>query len=653
ERARLLAALDPDLLLGSLRDFVRADEGYEPLADRLLENVWVARDLASALAVLERCPLVRCATPEGDLVEATGVLGGFREVAQGAFGRRASAAELEQVVAESGARLARCESELNELGVRVESTHARARHNQSELEHARALLAEARAAGQSAEARCGELARMAEQYAREAAAAADERARAELSLAESRVRLALSQQQFEQHNAAHAEAERERIELESERERFARGEAEARVTSTRLSEQHSAVARRVADLERGLGEARLELERSQRIAQTQAAQAEADALEHEQLGARRGELLEGRGALESRLAELRVLERASRAGLESLRERVERLTRELEQTVAASSELRLCEQRAGLERAEVLRRGAEELGLSENELLESFEPDPALLEPAGLAALVEQTAEHKRVLDRIGPVNPEAVAELGEVAGRLDFLVRQRDDVRAGRKTLEETLSTINTESEKLFVQTFEEVRVNFQALFRRLFGGGKADITLESGAAVLEAGIEISARPPGREMLPIGLLSGGQRTLTALALLFAVFQTRPSPFCLLDEVDAALDDLNISRFLDMLEVFRARTQFVVVTHNKGTMSACESLYGVTMEVRGVSRKVQVELADVEKFVPGAQGSAIERPRARVEAVADVASEPVLVVAAPADLNALGAQAAQASDAAG
>jgi chromosome segregation protein len=125
-----------------------------------------------------------------------------------------------------------------------------------------------------------------------------------------------------------------------------------------------------------------------------------------------------------------------------------------------------------------------------------------------------------------------------------------------------------------------------------------------------LDAGVDIVARPPGRELLSIGLLSGGQRTLTALALLFAVFEARPSPFCILDEVDAALDDANIERFLAMLDGFRKTTQFVVVTHNKGTMAACDSLYGVTMETKGVSRQVSVELAEADRWTSGAEAAA-------------------------------------------
>ena len=160
---------------------------------------------------------------------------------------------------------------------------------------------------------------------------------------------------------------------------------------------------------------------------------------------------------------------------------------------------------------------------------------------------------------------------------------------------------------------TFEEVRGNFQQIFRLLFGGGKAVIRLEEGVDVLEAGVEIVARPPGRELLAIGLLSGGQRTMTALALLFAVFEARPSPFCVLDEVDAALDDANIDRFLGMLERFRKSTQFIVVTHNKGTMAASQALYGVTMQVKGVSRFVAVELDEIDEFAPESTGKSRDR----------------------------------------
>ncbi|MEE2941716.1 MAG: hypothetical protein VX460_15115, partial [Planctomycetota bacterium] len=163
------------------------------------------------------------------------------------------------------------------------------------------------------------------------------------------------------------------------------------------------------------------------------------------------------------------------------------------------------------------------------------------------------------------------------------------------------------------------------------LGGGGTAYSRLDEGAAALDPGVEVVARPPGRELLKIGLLSGGQRTMTALALLFSVFEARPSPFCVLDEVDAALDDANIDRFLAMLAGFRKGTQFIVVTHNKGTMAASQALYGVTMQVKGVSRFVSVELDEIDDFAPEATGgkkSDRTEPDAEgAPAAADVADE--------------------------
>jgi len=232
--------------------------------------------------------------------------------------------------------------------------------------------------------------------------------------------------------------------------------------------------------------------------------------------------------------------------------------------------------------------------------------------------------ELKSRLDKLGPVNMEAMAELEEAGGRLTFMETQRADLQQARSTLEETIATIDGESKKLFLETFEAVRTNFQRIFRQLFGGGKADVTLEEGADPLDAGVDIYARPPGRELLPISLLSGGQRTMTALALLFAVFEARPSPFCILDEVDAALDEANVGRFLAMLDGFRSHTQFVVVTHKKLTMAACEGLYGVTMEVKGVSRQVSVELGDVERWAG--------RDHSSARVVDQESGEPVVVL---------------------
>src|SRR5262249_29173623 len=226
----------------------------------------------------------------------------------------------------------------------------------------------------------------------------------------------------------------------------------------------------------------------------------------------------------------------------------------------------------------------------------------------------------------LGPVNLEAVTELAEVEERHGFLHGQRGDLESSRKTLEETVRRLNEESERKFLEAFELIREHFRNVFRQLFGGGKADISLLEAPSVLDAGIEILARPPAREVLPISLLAGAQRTPTALAILVAGFRAQPSPFCILDEVDAALDDANVGRFLNLLADGLDETQFVVVTHNKGTMAACNQLYGVTMAVRGVSHVVSVELAQVDEIVPAPRRET-SAPAARAEPASESAAD--------------------------
>jgi len=202
----------------------------------------------------------------------------------------------------------------------------------------------------------------------------------------------------------------------------------------------------------------------------------------------------------------------------------------------------------------------------------------------------------KQLLHRMGPINELAAEEFDEQEERHEFLTTQRKDVHASIERLRQTIGEINETSSERFLKTFHEVNASLGETFRKLFGGGEAEMRLMDEEDVLESGIEIIARPPGKRMQNIMLLSGGEKALTALALLFALFQTKPSPFCILDEVDAPLDDVNTLRFVGLLKQMSADTQFVVITHNKLTMSAASALYGVTMEERGVSRIVSVEL---------------------------------------------------------
>jgi chromosome segregation protein len=203
-------------------------------------------------------------------------------------------------------------------------------------------------------------------------------------------------------------------------------------------------------------------------------------------------------------------------------------------------------------------------------------------------------------IERLGNVNLEAIQQQDELQIREKFLLNQREDLQKAQNALNELIKKINITSRDLFEKTFNQVRENFRVLFRKLFGGGKADIILEEGVDMLEAGIEIIAQPPEKELRSVNLLSGGEKVMTTVALLFAIFQVRPSPFCILDEVDAALDESNINRFIAVLKEFAQHSQFLIITHNKRTMSIADVLYGVTMQEPGVSKKITVKFEEVE-----------------------------------------------------
>ena len=184
---------------------------------------------------------------------------------------------------------------------------------------------------------------------------------------------------------------------------------------------------------------------------------------------------------------------------------------------------------------------------------------------------------------------------------RFNSLSAQFQDLTQAKESLERIIQKINADSRRLFVETLEAIRANFQVLYRKAFGGGRADIVLEEGKDVLECGVDIVATPPGKPSFSNSLLSGGEKALTAVALLLSIFQFRPSPFCILDEVDAPFDEANIGRFVDVLKDFLDWTKFVIVTHSKKTMTAATTLYGVTMQESGVSKRVSVRFEDVSE----------------------------------------------------
>ena len=227
-------------------------------------------------------------------------------------------------------------------------------------------------------------------------------------------------------------------------------------------------------------------------------------------------------------------------------------------------------------------------------------------------AVTEQVHVLQTKIDEMGPVNLVAIEEYEETEQRHTFLSQQYDDLVNAKTQLLEIINRINTQTRQMFLETFEKIRDNFRLMFVDVFGGGKADLVLSDENDVLESGIEIVARPPGKQLQSISLLSGGEQTMVAVSLLFSIYQVKPSPFCVLDELDAPLDEANVVRFVKILERFIAHSQFIIITHNKRTIGMADVLYGVTMQEHGVSKIVSVKFHKADEtphLVPALAGS--------------------------------------------
>ena len=301
--------------------------------------------------------------------------------------------------------------------------------------------------------------------------------------------------------------------------------------------------------------------------------------------------LEDRVSIQERVLDGQQRLDVSRAELDKLETEVETRRVARDEVRAEIGELKVSRATLDSEIEHLAGRYRDELG-------EELPAEPGEIPPE-IGELEDELERLKQQIERSGPVNLLAAEEYAEQEERHSFLTTQRADVAGSVESLRRTIREINQTSSQRFVETFLEVNESFGATYTQLFRGGQAEMRLLDEDDPLESGIEIVARPPGKRLQNIMLLSGGEKALTAIALLFALFKTKPSPFCILDEVDAPLDDLNTLRFVDMLKQMSHETQFILITHNKLTMEAATRLYGVTMQERGVSRLVSVELGEL------------------------------------------------------
>jgi chromosome segregation protein len=300
----------------------------------------------------------------------------------------------------------------------------------------------------------------------------------------------------------------------------------------------------------------------------------------------------------ARAASLKRNREKQSAELEKMERELSARRESLEHLRARKAKLDIRETELKGQRQNVLDRVASEYRITVDDIVNEPEPEWDGGQPPSLETIETRAAELRTKLEAMGPVNLVAIEEYQELEERYAFLTAQEQDLVNSKKQLMDMIRKINRTTSEMFRTTSEQVNTNFNQTFKKLFNGGSAKLVLVDEEDVLDSGIEIIARPPGKRLQNVSLLSGGERTMTAVALLFAIYMIKPSPFCLLDELDAALDDSNIGRFVAILKDFLQQSQFVVITHNRQTIAAADSIYGVTMAMKGISDIVSMKFTD-------------------------------------------------------
>jgi chromosome segregation protein len=583
--------------IGRVRDWVVCDARFNGLADHLLGRAVVADTVEHALAMADGAPEgFHFITLDGEMVSSDGRLAvGTTRGVSGLISRKTEIrqlrgqldeieTQLEQVTRQRAELTQRgSDVELNRQGLLQQIAETQRRHGEARsqmarieddverLERERSLLGGELHAVQRSLA---DLAREADRIDQELQSAVQAREESQAKVESLEAEAALAAQ------AAAGVAE---------------ALTAARVELGRATEKHTAATESLQRLEaqreqamRDAEAARREVETAaERLTQLESETAQADRQREQQaaeLERRRGELFEWRERRQAVRGRVEACGAQSRA-----------MHAEIERADAAVHE-NAVEQREAEVRIETMtQRIAEELSIDLAAAYEAYEH-----EEQDWGAIKEEIETLRRKVERLGSVNLDAIRELEELTPRHEHLVEQRDDLLDSIGRLEALIDELNIESRERFGRTFDAIRDHFRELFRKLFGGGKADIILEDPEQPLECGIEIIARPPGKEPQSISLLSGGEKTMAAVALLLAVFKSKPSPFTILDEVDAALDEANNERFNTVVQEFLALSQFIIITHSKVTMHCADVLYGVTMQEAGVSKRVSVRFNERE-----------------------------------------------------
>jgi len=392
-----------------------------------------------------------------------------------------------------------------------------------------------------------------------------------------------------------------------------------------FQQQQQSLAQRIHELTQIIEQRRNELStfvtrKEQAQSEIQDSRLQIEKLQHqrEQVNAQATELFDRKQAQESEIAAREETLREQRRALTALQERRGSLEVELAQKTMSVQNLRERIQQKYQVNLDDVRSECITITFADEGPARVHVMSPEEMAAAGASTdwnvVAQQIEALQKRLEEIGPVNLVAIEEYEETEQRYQFLSKQHDDLVQAKAQLLEVINRINSQTREMFRATFEQIRTNFRAMFTEVFGGGKADLLLMDENDLLESGIDIMARPPGKQLQTISLLSGGEQTMTAVALLFSIYQVKPSPFCVLDELDAPLDESNINRFIRVLQRFLESSQFIIITHNKRTIGMADVLYGVTMQEHGVSRIVSVKFHKSDEQVTDHTPMALETP---------------------------------------
>jgi chromosome segregation protein len=582
---------------GRLVEFVNYDSQYAPLVWKLLGKTIVVDSIDAAIEPAARMGAeYKFVTLQGEFLSGDGSIRlGSLGRATGLISRKSRLQQLQETIGKT-------QSEIKALEEQIDRNNKANEHVTKLCKELRTAVYEANTEKMQATSKLTVTEQNIKRLRQEQPVIASEMDLLEEQIAQSVQKEYDSKQRLQELEAVNTERTTHIKELEAKyaEEKAQQQSASEKLTDLRIAlgqitEQHKALKQAIDSLQSQMRENVTAAETAQaeiRSCGEQLTKAQSDILACEgtvsELFVEKEENQESSGLLHREIEELleqqkqtEQLVRQKRAEQSEIEQRINELKIELSQLEVKNQDL--------------VERVQEELQIDLAESYKNYEESHVDWEK-----IREEIAELRGKIERLGNVNVDAIAEQENLEKRHDFLSSQVEDLNTGKAQLLQLINRLNKKSRERFAQSFEEIRVHFQEVFRKLFGGGKADIVLEDAEDILEAGIEIIARPPGKETRSISLLSGGEKALTAIALLFAIFKTKPSPFCFLDEIDAALDEANNERFNLLLREFQRDSQFIVITHSKRTMSIADVLFGITMQTRGVSKKISVRFDEYD-----------------------------------------------------